>query len=280
MKRDKFNEGMIYFLVHLGGSFPEYTKYSVNQIYKKDRKCKIYLCGDVKPDFIDKDFTFIDINELDITSNNNYFANDPNPLWRTSILRIFAINSFMQKYNIEGIIHFDNDVMIYDNFNKIKKYFKKKNYITPHKTTEYAFGFSYLNNKDDFKKLSDKIQKIIEKGENEVKKLTGDNAHEMRLLNFCGEGLIESLPVHPEINDVAGYVFDPSSYGQYIGGTPNGHPPGFVDETQLIGTFLKNNPNIVFNKEDNLYTLLNNNKVYKIFNLHIHSKKLNEFYYE
>ncbi len=280
MKKNKFDEGMIYFLVHLGGNFPEYTKYSVNQIYKMDCKCKIYLCGDIKPDFIDKDFTFINISELDITSNNNYFTNDPNPLWRTSLLRIFAINSFMQKYNIEGIIHFDNDVMIYDNFNKIKKYFKRKNYITPHKETEYAFGFSYLNNKDDFRKLSNKIKKIIEGGESEVKKLTGDEAHEMRLLNFCGKGLIESLPTHPEINDIDGYVFDPSSYGQYIGGTPNGHPPGFVDETQLIGTLLKNNPNIFFNREDNSYYLSNNNKLYKIFNLHIHSKKLNEFYYE
>jgi hypothetical protein len=271
---------MIYFLVHIGGNFPDYTKYCVNQIYKKDNNCKIYLCGDTKPNFIDKEYIFINVNELDLPLDNNYLLNDPNPLWRTSLMRIFAINSFMQKTGIEGIIHFDNDVMIYDNFSNIKDKFGKKNYITPHKTTEYAFGFSYLNNKDDFNKLSEKIKETIILGEGEVRRRTGDEAHEMRLLNFCGKDLIESLPVHPELDSVEKFIFDPSSYGQYIGGTPNGHAPGFVDETQLVGSFLKQKPTIMYSKKEDAYYLPYKDNNYKIFNLHIHSKKLNDFYNE
>jgi hypothetical protein len=271
---------MIYFLTHLGCDFPAYIEYCVKQIIKKDSNFKIYICGDTEPKFIKEKYTFINSRELDIPTNSSYMVNDPNPLWRNSILRIFAINSFMQKENIEGIIHFDNDVMVYEDFTKIQNKFGRKNFITPHKHTEYSFGFSYLNNKDDFNILTQRINELINLGENNVRKLTGDETHEMRLLNFCGKDLIEPLPVHPAINNMENFIFDPSSYGQYIGGTPNGHAPGFIDKTQLVGSHFKVTPHILYSKKEDIFYYGYNNELYKIFNLHVHSKNLKNFYNE
>lgn len=271
---------MIYFLVHLGSPFPSYIEFCIQQIYKKDNNCDIILCGDFDPLIKGKKYSFINSKELNIPAEINYFHHDPNPLWQNSLKRIFAINSFMQKENIEGIIHFDNDVMVYEDFNKIQNAFKRKNYITPHKHTEFTFGFSFLNNKDEFNILTERIQSTIQIGEQGVRRLTGDEAHEMRLLNFCGSDLIESLPTHPEIGCINNFVFDPSSYGQYAGGTPNGHPPGFVDRTQLVGSYFETKPQIVYNKERDIFNYMYKDKSYNIFNLHIHSKKLNEFYHE
>ena len=271
---------MIYFLVHLGSTFPSYVESCIRQIHKKDNNCEIILCGDFKPNIESKKCYFINSIELNIPIETNYFRHDPNPLWKNSLMRIFAINSFMQKENIEGIIHFDNDVMIYEDFYKIQNNFKRRNYITPHKHTEFAFGFSYLNNKEKFNVLTEKIQSTIQLGEQGVKQLTGDEAHEMRLLNFCGEDLIEPLPTHPEIGSINNFVFDPSSYGQYIGGTPNGHAPGFIDRSQLVGSYFESKPQIIYNKERDIFHYIYKDKTYDIFNLHIHSKKLNEFYHE
>lgn len=271
---------MIYFLTHLGGNFPSHIEHCIRQINKKDTNSEIYICGDVCPTYIKGRYTYINSKDLDISLDDNYMANESDPLWRTSLMRIFAVNSFMQKENIEGIIHFDNDVMIYGDFTDLQHNFNKKNYITPHKHTEYAFGFSYLNNKDDFNTLTEKIKEIIKEGDYNVRRLTGDESHEMRLLSFCGTGLIEPLPVHPELGNTNNFIFDPSSYGQFIGGTPNGHSSGFIDNTQLVGSYFKTLPEIYYNKEEDIYHYHYCDKVYKIFNLHIHSKKLKDFYHE
>jgi hypothetical protein len=268
---------MIYLLTHIGGKFPEHVKYSIRQIHRKNSNCTIYLCGDIKPDFIDEKYTFIHTSELNIPYTN-YLINEPNPLWYGSLMRIFLINSFMQKENVEGIIHFDNDVMIYSDFTKLINQLDRKNYITPHKYTEYTFGFSYLNNKDEFNILTDRIIETIAHGESKVRQITGDEIHEMRLLGLCGTDLISPLPVHPEIGSINEFIFDPSSYGQYIGGTPNGHSPGFIDKTQLVGNyFSEQKPDIIYNPEDEIFHYRYADKIYKIFNLHVHSKKLEMF---
>lgn len=270
---------MKYFLVHLGGEFPLYTKHCVKQIHKHDKEAEVLLCGNINPTFIDEKYTFINSDDLDLPTFD-YLKNDPDPLWHTSVMRIFVINAFMQKTDIDGLIHFDNDVMIFGDFNKIEKNFNKENYITPHKETEYAFGFSYLNNKEKFNEITKRIYETILLGESEVRRLTGDQAHEMRLLGFCCSDLIKDLPVHPSIGNIENYIFDPSSWGQHIGGTPAGHSPGFIDKEQIVGNILSNlpeKPTLLYDPSADSYHLKHENHIYKIFNLHVHSKKLDSF---
>ena len=266
---------MRYFLFHKGENLPEYIIDCIEQINTQDKNADIYFCSNVYSKIPYK-HNFVTFEELELP-NFNYFKNDPNPLWYTSLLRIFAINAFAQKYG-DDFIHFDNDVMLYGDFSIIKKYFDKKNYITPHKDTEFAFGFSYINNKNEFQQLTDNIYEMMKKGEDEVRRLTGDQIHEMRLLGYCNNGLIQSLPIHPKLGNINNIIFDPSSWGQYVGGTHNGHPPGFIDNEQIAGKiFLEDKPKVRFDKKNNKMYVKYNDKHYQLFNLHIHSKKLKSF---
>ena len=103
---------MRYFLFHKGVDIPSYIIDCINQIYIQDSNAEIYFCSNVY--LKHKEIIFIDIDSLNLP-NFNYLKNDPNPLWFTSLLRIFAINAFAQKYG-DSFIHFDNDVMLYGDF--------------------------------------------------------------------------------------------------------------------------------------------------------------------
>jgi hypothetical protein len=151
-----------------------------------------------------------------------------------------------------------------------------ENYLTQHKTTEYTFGFSVFKNLDKFNNLVENLYNLILIGEQNVRQLLGET-HEMRLLGHCGANLITPLPGHPKLTTpFNNFIFDPSSYGQFIDGTPAGHPPGFIDKSQLIGSvFDLEQPTIYF--QDKKPILIYKEKDYKIFNLHMHSKKLQKY---
>jgi hypothetical protein len=74
-------------------------------------------------------------------------------------------------------------------------------------------------------------------------------------------------------------VFDPSSYGQHIDGTPDNNTPGWVAPKNLhraIDPYLYSKEiNIVF--ENKLPYIEYNDKLIKLNNLHIHSKQTYKF---
>jgi hypothetical protein len=167
-------------------------------------------------------------------------------------------------------------VLYYNDPEILKDKIKKEIYITPHKQTEYAFGFSIINNKEKMSNITERVFDIVRLGEDVARSITGDEIHEMRLLGHIDDGIITKLPVLPDELNEFNFIFDPSSYGQYIGGTPNGHAPGFIDRDQYVGSKLTNDIQIIF---DGAPYIIANNKKYNIFNLHIHSKNLSKYEY-
>ena len=97
-----------------------------------------------------------------------------------------------------------------------------------------------------------------------------DHVSEMSLLHMAlKEQIVVGLPILPHQNDTI--VFDPGSYGQFLGGTNNGHSSGFTDAQHFIGEAINSGDlNIVFDSEPSVNGV-------KIFNLHIHSKNLKDF---
>jgi hypothetical protein len=93
---------------------------------------------------------------------------------------------------------------------------------------------------------------------------------------------IKPLPLFPEdkyYNEL-GFVFDPAGYGQFLGGTsPDyGSLDNFIDKTTYIGKKLLNEEfKVTYSKEEGPTIINNNNETTKIYNLHIHSKKLYNF---
>jgi hypothetical protein len=262
---------MNYVLVSLG-SIQSHLYDCIKQLQSLNDGNKIILCTDV--DFYCNGVDVVNVNDLDIRPIGSYLKYDPDPLWHTSLYRIFVLNAFFNRTNAP-FVHFDNDVLVYYSSNNLTD-LDDNNYLTQHKTTEYTFGFSVFKHPVKFNRLVENIYNLITTGEQNVKQLLGET-HEMRLLGHCGIDLITPLPGHPKIaTSFNNYIFDPSSYGQFIDGTPAGHPPGFINKEQLIGDiFDQEQPTITFRDKKPILTY--KEKDYKIFNLHVHSKRLQKF---
>ena len=113
--------------------------------------------------------------------------------------------------------------------------------------------------------------------------------NEMSLLHVLSlQGHFNKFPILPDAKHR--YVFDPGSYGQYLGGTNNGHTPGFTDHKHIIGReIIGENITPHFNEEHKKPFVFKqplqaaeafvqpSPEKYELFNLHVHSKKLEKF---
>lgn len=263
---------MNYFFVHLG-EYPYWLKDSIESVKKSDKDAKIYLCGD-------SDEKIDGINNMRLSDIASYLTsksmkselwkNDGNPLWRTSIYRIFILLDMMRAVGAGRFVHFDSDVILFEGFENAKKSINqdlKGLHITPCNDIELVFGYSYCNS---YQALQEICSYLIEAMYNQQLLLSLTNGHpnEMQILSGIQKkfkDLIYDLPTIP--NENLEYVFDPSSYGQYLFGTHNGYAAGWHGDHHRIGKLIGENKLLV--KMNDKPTVNNS----KIVNLHIHSKK-------
>jgi hypothetical protein len=217
------------------------------------------------------------INLTDIISqqtktafSSSVWKGDNNPLWRTSIYRIFILLDMMNSLNVDDFIHFDSDVILFHSFESVKSSIdtsKKALHITPCNDDELVFGYSYCNSKEALTEVCDTLLKAMF-NQSLLMSLTSGFPNEMQILRGIQKlnpDLIQSLKTIPADNEE--YVFDPSSYGQYLFGTHNGYQAGWHGDHHWIGKMIGENKLNVYIDD---IPRVNNSK---IVNLHIHSKK-------
>jgi hypothetical protein len=206
------------------------------------------------------------------------FAEESNPLWRTSIFRIFLIRDAMKKLNLDHCIHFDSDVLL---FQPSRIYLKSVPefdgmLITNHNEYEVVFGFSKFGSFEKTNSICNILYDIIFDEDN-IKDYYVSMPNEMQLLYGIYQkrpDLIQTLPILPVSGEQV--IFDPSSYGQYFGGTHQGDPSGFAHHTHIVGREIQSK-NILPVMIDKKPYVLYNQKYYPIVNLHIHSKNTEQF---
>jgi len=142
--------------------------------------------------------------------------------------------------------------------------------MTQQTDNTFIFGFSIIKNIEKFDQISNSIYNNVIKGLPYILSQTGDHGHEMRLLYHYGREYITNLPTHPTQGTISNIIFDPITYGQFLGGTNNGHPPGFIDKDHIVGKIL-DPESIKFH--ENKPTV---NGV-ELVNLHVHGKCLERF---
>ena len=116
--------------------------------------------------------------------------------------------------------------------------------------------------------------------------------HEMSILKLFTreeENNINYFPTLPSDRQEYGMIFDPASYGQWLGGTNHkhcgvGHPPGYIEPDHYIGQAI-NKGDISITMEDGLPYVKNNLSIsahnkFPLANLHIHTKDLRRFLHE
>ncbi len=264
---------------------PKYLKYSINTILQVDKTSKVFFITDQKIEIVDKRVKVFQIKDLDSKYikriyQEDYFSGEQNDLWETSLMRVFYINELVNLENIEEFIHFDLDVLIYKSFEEIKSSFlMNKINITQLTKNFLVFGYLFIPKKHLYNELTEIIFKIFEnRFYYEKKYYDTKRLNEMKMLFIAYDknpelfNLIQVLP-----NKNISHVFDPGSYGQFLGGTHNKKfSKGFIDSEHIVGSeILKKNikPATLKNK----YGVIKDDTFYELANLHVHSKKLKNF---
>ena len=279
------------YFYYFTGDLPNYLKISINSLLTVEEEAKIYLCSDDNPKYKNIDYLnpldfqssitkeFID---LDIYKNTAYEKN-LNPLWSSSILRIFAISDFLKYTQLNETVHFDADVIVYKPFEDLKNCLSNDAInITKLSVDRLIFGYSFIQN---FKIIEKVCIEIIEyfKSDNYLDNEYYKNhpLNEMEVLSKIQQKLpmlFKLLPDLPYGNQ--GTIFDPAGYGQYLGGTFN-NPKKWYKRKQPIldhsvGQEISSN-RISVGFKANAPTVSYKEKKIPIANLHIHSKDLFKF---
>jgi len=273
------------YILFYKGRLPKYFKYSINTILQVDKNSKVYFITDQKIEIDNKRVKVFEIKDLgssytDKILQENYFSGEQNSLWETSLMRIFYINKLINLENIGEFIHFDLDVLIYKSFEEIKPSFlMNKINITQLTKNFLVLGYLFIPKKSLYNELTEIMYKIFEnRFYYEKKYYEKKRLNEMKMLFIAYDQnpeLFNLIQVTP--NESISHIFDPGSYGQFLGGTHNKKfSKGFIDSEHIVGAeILKKNikPTIFKNK----YGVIKNDTFYELVNLHVHSKKLKNF---
>ena len=278
---------MNYVLVSIG-IIPSYISKTINSILSVDKDAKIYLGSDQKIDF--ENVEYVNLKEVVSDQTNKIKNNDifkgtiyeSNPLWSTSLLRIFYLRDIQKELGLKNLIHFDNDILIYKPYQEIKKYFHTSKFnITQASENRLIFGYSFIPNYDVFNKLCESLDKKIEEGIEKdwsFNKFSPPNEMDLLGMVYNEEGAhFNFLPILPYDSSI---IFDPLSYGMYIDGSHT-NPKKFYSRRQLdfndiIGIELYSK-RIKTKFVNNMPVVYWDNNTFEMSNLHIHSKRFEKF---
>lgn len=298
--------------VHIGDKIPAYLETSVKQARLFNKNCDIYVLlnknvsDHFKNKFSDLAITLIELESLIPSAEHEFFnkqyAENPslkNGYWRFVKERFLFLNDLIAQYDLKNICHLENDVMLYVNLEEILSLFTEHPFpiaATFDHDKRAIAGFIYIRNKSAMQRLA-----------NFFANQAGKTINDMRLLGlfkYDAERCIGHLPIIME--DYAkdhqlisrnGHIgknpsdfflgserfqsiFDAAAIGQFLGGLDPIHPnhqPGFVNESCVF------NPSLlkyVWKKDDlgrKVPYAAYQNKRYRINNIHVHSKKLEDF---
>jgi hypothetical protein len=237
----------------------------------------------------------------------NQLSNFRNGFWISTTARFFYIEVFMTLFKETNIFHIENDIMLYQDLNKI-----------------YNFSLSYFNCKENtgldkicmvqdspnrvipsilFFPNSDSIFRLTQHITNELK-ISNSFLNDMSLLSSFTDKFI--WPIEKNKNSI--FVFDGAAIGQYLGGVDlrntneesnlndldyyQNKTKGFINETSVFKPqtcIYSKLQTINDQRTTNIKTfhyfpkeqLLDNNNhspsFFPLVNLHIHSKQLYQF---
>ena len=206
-----------------------------------------------------------------------------NGFWKYTLFRFIYINEFIKLTNIKNIFHIENDVMMYESFNKIYELNTINNnsldklWVVQDSVTRVIPSLLFFKSSIILNEFVEYIYSVYNSSSNIL-------INDMDLLGNYPKELKHFL-INNE-ND-SNYIYDGACLGQYIAGidlrntlyiennfiNPTRH---FINETS---DFKPNTAKFKFVYENNLYKpkMYINNKTYNIVNLHIHSKDLYKY---
>ena len=269
-------------------NYQEYIIDNINQLIKLDHpnvfvithphlfsnfnifEQKIHL---INANLLNDSYNFENNTKLDKSFRNGF--------WYLASLRFFYIYEFMKTYNIDNVIHLENDVLIYYNVNELINSVNNKFLYIPFDSYQRNIpSIMYIPNKDIFKIVLDNYDFNKNDMENFASIKTKTNLVQNFPIFITNNNLTKEQQFVSTNSNNFPFIFDAAAIGQYLGGVDPrnsaGDTKGFVNETCVIKY---NNYCIWFEETSGTkkpFIEIDGFKV-PIFNLHIHSKNLTEF---
>jgi hypothetical protein len=254
--------------------------------------------------------------------------------WHYAMLRLFVLESVMERLSLDVCLHLENDVLIYGAPQSLSALFDSRFFgqcaVLPlGPSAGCTAALMYVGASKALTALCVEMLDWLAREEREIRSvLRSDMVNEMVLLGLIRlvrPELLGVLPVSPyppnrgptvarrfkpwarpflrladaiapkKLNHVPqeslgshlqafGYLFDPASWGQYVGGTPHGEGPGFTAPHHWIGNDLRAGRYQIRWDTDGEGRRIpyvkapdDGSQEWPLFNLHIHSKNMLDF---
>jgi hypothetical protein len=298
--------------VHIGKKLPVYLTDALTQARLFNEAPEIYLIANQQalddcPQTQTLRIAAVPVETLQKTKTHTDFIKASrldrqgrDGFWFYASERFLYLDDFMQQYALQHVVHLESDNMLYVDIAELMPTFLKKypGIGAVFDNDERCIpGFVYIANKQVMHQLAEYFAKYAHSGKNDMEILA-------IFKNSQAKNVVINLPIimdsykekHP-LKSPAGHVasdpqvyskhlkhfksiFDGAALGQYLGGIdPRNGPsvPGFINES------------CIFNPSDLTYRweldaqgrkvpfALYADEVYRINNLHIHSKNLKKF---
>jgi hypothetical protein len=291
---------MVVVLFHSGrGALPEYQESMFKQLRVFNPTIPVYFLTDTE--FLnDPMFEKYSIKVIDkegyygvkVDSLERMYGRKPNDFWMITTTRFIYIENFIRERGLIDIYHFENDVMVYYDIQTLHNMFSAlypNLAITVGGPDKAITGFMYIKNYQALWSMTHFFVNLLRRyGLKATKAKFGmDMVNEMTLMKVYHTMFpkrMPSLPILPfgEWSKAYFYfdsIFDPASYGMFVGGNAQEKTPGCKPKDHYIGQLLIEHPEYeVIWKEDEekrkIPYFKYNGKEVKINNLHIHSKNL------
>ena len=124
---------------------------SMNSVLSNDEAARIFFCSDQKIQSKSERFNLINLNEIksdlvdEIDKLEKFERLDNNPLWKTSLMRVFYIYELAENLKLNSFVHFDSDVLIYKSYEElINNFSQSKVNITQLSKDMLIFGYCYV----------------------------------------------------------------------------------------------------------------------------------------
>jgi hypothetical protein len=293
-------------MFHSGRELPNYLESNFRQIRLFNPDTKIYFLTDHsfmknpvfnKHDIIvlDKDLFYTSkISKFTIHFNYSKLPEDYQ-FWVITATRLMYIERFIRVFGLKDVYHFENDIMLYYNLRTHHEKFLKlytNLAITVGGPDKCMTGLMFIKNCEVLELMTQFFVDSLKCNSRKhlMKQYGMDMVNEMTLMRAYSKEhpeQLQFLPILPFGEYSNNYnefdsIFDPASWGMFVGGSAQELQPGIKPKDHYIGLLLMDHPeySVIWKKDEenrNIPYFKYDDKEVRINNLHIHCKQLHKY---